>query len=72
MTDDTVLPRPKRRGGFAGMTPERRREIAAKGGRSVPDHMRTFSRDRDLAASAGAKGGRAGRLTPEEGGDSGV
>lgn len=43
--------------GFASMSPERRREIARKGGASVPAHRRSFSRDRDLAAAAGAKGG---------------
>lgn len=64
MTDEIVI-RPKRRGGFASMSVERRKEISAKGGRSVPDHMRTFSRRPDLAATAGAKGGRAGKLPPE-------
>lgn len=43
--------------GFAGMTPERRREISAKGGRSIPDEKRSFSKDRELAKRAGAKGG---------------
>lgn len=44
--------------GFAAMDPDRRREIAAKGGRSVPDDRRSFSQNRALAASAGAKGGK--------------
>lgn len=43
--------------GFAAMSPERRREIARKGGASVPADKRSFSKDRDLAASAGKKGG---------------
>lgn len=44
--------------GFASMDEEKQREIAAKGGRSVPDEQRSFSKDRELAAEAGRKGGR--------------
>ena len=40
---------------------ERRREIARKGGASVPGEKRSFAKDRDLAASAGRKGGEASR-----------
>lgn len=47
--------------GFAAMDPARRREIAAKGGASIPPHKRTFSRVPGLAALAGAKGGSAPR-----------
>jgi general stress protein YciG len=54
MTD--TVKRPK---GFAAMTPERRREIARKGGASVPGEKRSFAKDRALAASAGRKGGEA-------------
>lgn len=43
--------------GFAGLSPERRREIARKGGSSVPSDKRSFSKDRSLARSAGSKGG---------------
>lgn len=43
--------------GFASMTPERRKEIAAMGGRSVPKYKRTFRKNRALAKSAGRKGG---------------
>lgn len=43
--------------GFAGMDPDRQREIAAKGGRSVPADERSFSKDHELAAEAGRKGG---------------
>lgn len=39
------------------MDPERRREIARKGGASVPADKRSFSKNRDLAISAGQKGG---------------
>lgn len=51
----------KLRRGFACMDPERRREIARKGGASVPDEKRSFSKDRTLAASAGRKGGESSR-----------
>lgn len=51
----------KSRRGFAGMDPERRREIARKGGAAVPPEKRSFTRDRDLAASAGAIGGSSSR-----------
>lgn len=47
------------RKGFALMTPEKRREIAAKGGASVPPNRRSYSRDPELAAAAGRKGGAA-------------
>ena len=40
---------------------KRRREIARKGGASVPSEKRSFAKDRDLAASAGRKGGEASR-----------
>jgi general stress protein YciG len=49
------------RRGFAAMDPERRREIARKGGASVPGEKRSFTRDRDLAANAGRKGGSSSR-----------
>jgi general stress protein YciG len=52
--DDT---KPKSNKGFASMTPERRKEIASKGGRSVPKEKRSFSRDKSLARAAGKKGG---------------
>lgn len=45
--------------GFAGMSPERRREIAALGGKSVPDEKWAFSLSQALAARAGKKGGAA-------------
>ena len=51
--------KPKSRRGFAAMNPERRREIARKGGASVPSEKRSFSQDRSLAAQAGRKGGEA-------------
>jgi general stress protein YciG len=48
---------PMQRRGFAAMSPEKRREIAAKGGGSVPAEKRAFHKDRKLAAEAGSKGG---------------
>jgi general stress protein YciG len=44
--------------GFASMSEEERREIARKGGESVPDEKRSFSQDRELASEAGRKGGQ--------------
>jgi len=52
--------------GFAALSPERRREIAAKGGASVPADKRAFSSKPGLAASAGAKGGAARSPQPTE------
>lgn len=52
---------PKARRGFAAMSPERRREIAAKGGASVPAAKRSFSQVPGLAMSAGTKGGKASK-----------
>lgn len=51
----------KARRGFAAMTPERRTEIAKKGGGSVPAEKRSFTKDRELAARAGRLGGEASR-----------
>ena len=45
--------------GFAGMDDDKQRDIAAQGGRSVPDDKRSFSQDRELASEAGQKGGEA-------------
>jgi len=49
--------------GFASMDPARQREIARKGGASVPSEKRSFSQDRSLAAQAGRKGGEASHGT---------
>jgi general stress protein YciG len=46
--------------GFASMSMEKRREIASKGGKSVPAEKRSFSMDRNLASDAGRKGGQVG------------
>lgn len=50
--------------GFASMDENKKREIARKGGESVPDEKRSFSRDHQLAAEAGRKGGQS--VAPED------
>ena len=45
--------------GFASMDEEKQREIARKGGESVPAEKRSFSKDHELASEAGRKGGHA-------------
>jgi general stress protein YciG len=52
---------PKQRRGFAGMSPEKRRAIAAKGGAGVPAEKRSFATNRDLASRAGSVGGAISR-----------
>lgn len=52
---------PKKLKGFAAMSPEKRREIARKGGASVPSEKRTFSKNKELAQSAGKTGGSTSR-----------
>jgi general stress protein YciG len=58
---DPETPKPRLRRGFAAMTPDRRREIARKGGASVPKEKRSFAVSRELAISAGRKGGASSR-----------
>ncbi len=55
--DEVQLKKSKR--GFASMSPEVRREIASKGGRSVPAEKRSYSKNPELAAAAGHKGGKS-------------
>ena len=50
--------KPKSRQGYASMDPALRREIASKGGRSVPKEKRAFATNPKLAAKAGRKGGK--------------
>ena len=52
--------KPSRRG-FAAMDPERRREIARRGGASVPSDKAQLRPGPALAANAGRKGGSASR-----------
>ena len=49
--------RSKKLRGFATMSPEKRREIASLGGRSVPAEKRSFSVSKELAIDAGRRGG---------------
>ena len=45
--------------GFASMDDAKQRDIARKGGESVPNEKRSFSKDRELASEAGRKGGES-------------
>jgi hypothetical protein len=45
--------------GFASMDESKQKEIARKGGQSVPDEKRSFSQDHELASEAGRKGGQS-------------
>lgn len=47
----------KSKRGFASMSPEKRSEIARKGGMAVKPENRAFSKDRALASRSGKKGG---------------
>ena len=49
--------------GFASMDQTRQRDIARRGGESVPNEKRSFSLNPKLAAEAGRKGGRS--VAPE-------
>ncbi len=53
--------KPKSRRGFAAMDPDKRREIARKGGASVPAEKRSFFKDPELASRSGTKGGSSSR-----------
>lgn len=53
MTTDTT-PKPR---GFAALSPERRKEIARMGGKSIAPDKRAFSQNRELARRAGKVGG---------------
>ena len=46
----------KSKRGFASMSPEKQREIARMGGKSVPADKRAFSQNPALAAQAGREG----------------
>lgn len=59
MSDETNTV--KKRRGFACMDPERRREIARKGGASVAIENRVYYKNRELAVEAGRKGGLKSR-----------
>jgi general stress protein YciG len=50
---------PPAKRGFAAMDGAKQRDIAQRGGRSVPADKRSFSQSRELAVAAGRKGGRS-------------
>ena len=52
--------------GFAALKardPERMKAIARKGGQSIPEEKRSFSRDPELASRAGTVGGKNSALS---------
>lgn len=53
--------------GFASMDRDKQREIARKGGRSVPNEKRSFSQNHQLASEAGRKGGHSSHGTRKTG-----
>jgi len=53
------------------MDVEKQREIARKGGRSVPNEKRSFSQNHQLASEAGRKGGRSSHGNRQPGGNNG-
>jgi hypothetical protein len=53
--------RPKQRRGFAAMPPEKRRQIASKGGRTAHEIGMAHQWDSDEARAAGKKGGHLSR-----------
>ena len=55
---------PEKKRGLAALTPERRREIAQMGGKSVPREKRAFFKNPEIAKSAGSLGGQ--RASPEK------
>lgn len=54
--EQNMAPAPRKRG-FGGMSPEKRKMISAMGGKAVKPENRSFSLNRDLARTAGRKGG---------------
>ena len=55
------------RRGFAGMDPERRREVASRGGKAAHERGTAHEFTPDEAREAGRKGGQAGRRSSSEG-----
>lgn len=64
MTDKLVPYAGHKPKGFAAMGKDRQRLIASKGGKSVRPEQRSFSKDPELAANAGRKGGQSKRHSP--------
>ena len=57
--EEAVVPRPKRRRGFAAMKPDMQREIASKGGRASHEKGTGHEWNSETARAAGIKGGAA-------------
>lgn len=57
--------------GFASMDENKQRDIASKGGQSMPDEKRSFSQDRELASEAGRRGGESSGGGQQQASDSG-
>jgi hypothetical protein len=57
--------------GFASMDEKKQKEIASKGGQSVPAEKRSFSQYRELASEAGRKGGEHSHGGHSSGGQGG-
>lgn len=57
MNENTSTP-PQFLRGLARLTPEERRAIASKGGKAVKPENRSFSRNPELAAEVGRRGGQ--------------
>jgi uncharacterized protein len=52
--------------GFAAMNPELQREISRKGGSSVPDEKRSYSKDPAFARACGSMGGKKSGIVRKE------
>lgn len=68
MERQSTLHRIPQRRGFAAMSPDRHKQISAKGGKAVPAGKRTYARDRDIAAASGRQA-RANSVGLQEGND---
>jgi general stress protein YciG len=56
---DTNTPKLKSKRGFASMTPEKRKEIAGKGGKAAHEKGKAFKFTSDTAREAGRIGGKS-------------
>lgn len=56
-TEDSTEEKPKSKRGFAAMSPEKQKEIAARGGKKAHEKGRAHTFTSEEAKQAGAKGG---------------
>ncbi|RZJ02094.1 MAG: stress-induced protein [Brevundimonas sp.] len=61
MTGPEDPPTRKKLRGFALLSPEKRKQMSALGGASLPPEKRSFSTNRELARKAGQAGGTLSR-----------